>query len=325
MPAHPRRILLVALDNLGDLVFASALAAPLRAAFPDATIDVWCKQYTAAVAQLIPHIRRVIAADNFWAIPAHIERPRWRPFIESANDVRRAGYDVALLTGAPWRTAAAVATTRIPVRIALARHHNHHFLTHVLPAADPTRPVLEEQARLLGPLGVTAAVTRYELDASLLEPVRSAVAARLPSTFAALHPFASRRERCVSFREWSRIACAIADRGFDVLWVGTPGELSELRASGKAPGGLYTDQIGGSLAESAAAISLASVLIGHDSGPLHVAGAFGVPVVGVFTPGEPRRTFPQGVGPAAMIARAAPDDVTADVIIEEVDALFSRR
>ena len=49
--AAPERILIVALDNLGDLVFASALTPPLREAFPDATIDVWCKSYTAPVAR----------------------------------------------------------------------------------------------------------------------------------------------------------------------------------------------------------------------------------------------------------------------------------
>ena len=48
-----RRILLVALDNLGDLVFASALTPPLHAAFPTAQIDVWCKEYTAEVASQI--------------------------------------------------------------------------------------------------------------------------------------------------------------------------------------------------------------------------------------------------------------------------------
>jgi ADP-heptose:LPS heptosyltransferase len=54
---------------------------------------------------------------------------------------------------------------------------------------------------------------------------------------------------------------------------------------------------------------------------LHVAGAFGVPVVGVFAPGEPDRTFPQGVGPSRMIARPGPADISADDILREIDAL----
>jgi ADP-heptose:LPS heptosyltransferase len=54
---------------------------------------------------------------------------------------------------------------------------------------------------------------------------------------------------------------------------------------------------------------------------LHVAGALGVPVVGIFAPGEPLRTFPQGVGPSRMLARPSPADISAADIEREVDAL----
>src|SRR5262249_61303995 len=77
----PRRILLVSLDNLGDLVFASALTPPLQRAYPDAAIDVWSKRYTSDVAALIPHVFDVIAADPFWAVPSHVPKPRVLPFL----------------------------------------------------------------------------------------------------------------------------------------------------------------------------------------------------------------------------------------------------
>jgi ADP-heptose:LPS heptosyltransferase len=63
------------------------------------------------------------------------------------------------------------------------------------------------------------------------------------------------------------------------------------------------------------------VFAGHDSGPLHVAGAFGVPVLGVFAPGEPKRTFPQGTGPSRMIARPSPAGITAQEMLAELLAL----
>ena len=72
---------------------------------------------------------------------------------------------------------------------------------------------------------------------------------------------------------------------------------------------------------SAAALSLASIFVGHDSGPLHIAGAFGVPVVGIFAPGQPDRTFPQGIGPWRMIARPTPAGITAATILGEIYAL----
>ena len=317
-----RRVLLVALDNLGDLVFASALAPPMHAAYPDAVIDVWCKAYTADVAGLIPHVRSVIAANPFWAAARAHPRPRILPFLRSVREVRNARYDVAILSEAPWRTAAAVAAARIPVRVGLSRHRNAAFLTHMLDAQDAHKPVLREQARLLTVLGIESTTPRYRLDAERLGPFRAEVAAQLPNRFAALHPFASSRDRCVPLEEWTQLAVALHSRGMPVLWVGTTNELEELRQSHSHPPGHYVDRLGdGRLAVSAAALSLAALFVGHDSGPLHIAGAFGVPVVGVFAPGQPDRTFPQGVGPSRLIQRPSPAGIDAGTMLREIDAL----
>lgn len=319
--AKPSRILVVALDNLGDLVFASALTTPLREAFPDATIDLWSKTYTAPIARLIPHVSTVFDAEPFWAVRPGVQRPPMAQVFRAIGVIRKQRHDVAILSGAPWRTSAAVAATRIPMRIGLSRHRNRFFLTHVLPAENKHKPVLQEQARLLEPLGVHSTNPRYSLDTAPLGAARAELARVLPDQFVALHPFASSRDRCVPLAEWAQVAFALAAQRLQVLWVGTPNDLNELRRL-TLPRGMYIDQLGdGSLTTSAAALSMASRFAGHDSGPLHVAGAFGVPVVGVFAPGEPERTFPQGIGPSRMIAAPSPDRIRAVDILRELDAL----
>lgn len=320
--AGVRRILLVALDNLGDLVFASALTPALHAHYPEAAIDVWCKQYTAPIAPLVPHVRAVIAADPFWAVLPGRPRPPMLPFVRSVAAVRRNHYDLAVLSQAPWRCAAAVYAAGIPRRVGFARRHNERFLSDVVDAEDPGRPVVQEQARLLAPLGITSTEPRYWLDAAPLEGRRRALATQLPERFVAFHPFASVRSRCVPLTEWSQVAFALESRRIPVLWIGTTAELNELRFSHTHPKGVYVDQIGdGSLASTAAALSLAAAFAGHDSGPLHIAGALGVPVLGVYTPGQPARTFPQGIGPWRMIARPAPSDVDAGMMLRDLEAL----
>jgi len=317
-----RRVLLVALDNLGDLVFASALTPPIHAAFPDAIIDIWAKEYTADVARLIPHVRSVHAANPFWAASKAHVRPRIGQFIRSVVAVRNERYDVAILSEAPWRTAAAVAATRTPVRIGMARHRNTAFLSHVIPAEDAHKSVLREQARLLAVLGIESRNPKYRLEIGPLQPTRDRLSSALPSRFVALHPFASNRNRCVPLDEWTQLAFALKSRGLAVLWMGTGAELNELRGGFTHPRGYYADQLlDGSLRVSAAALSLASIFIGHDSGPLHIAGAFGVPVVGIFAPGQPDRTFPQGVGPSRMISRPSPAGITVATLLGEIDAL----
>lgn len=316
-----RRILLVSLDNLGDLVFASALTPPLHDALPDATIDVWCKAYTAPIAPLIPHVAGVIAADPFWAVPSHRQRPPIRPFLGSVVAVRRRHYDVAIVSEAPWRTAAAVAAGGIPVRIGLARHHNERFLTHVLAAEDQRKPVVQEQARLLEALSIQSHTTCYRLDATRLETARAGLTSRL-ARFVALHPFAADSRRCVALNEWMEVAAVLEARNTPVLWIGTSTELDRLRATMADRSGYFIDEVGdGSLTCTAAALSLATLFVGHDSGPLHLANALGTPVVGVYAPGQPERTFPQGTAPSRMVCSPTPVDITAPRILREIDML----
>jgi len=238
------------------------------------------------------------------------------------HQLRSRRYDVALLAAAPWRTAAAVAATRIPVRIGLRRRKNRAFLTDALPDENPREPVLSELARLLEPLGITALPLRYRLDPASLTTRRTRLMAPIPDSYVALHPFASKQNRCVALSVWIDLARRLSLRWASILWIGSPSELDALRTGASDPAWRFIDRDSdGTLADTAAALSGAKQFIGHDSGPLHIAGAFGVPVLGIFAPGEPLRTFPQGVGPARMLARPSPNGITVDDILREIDAL----
>jgi ADP-heptose:LPS heptosyltransferase len=318
----PQRILIVALDNLGDLVFTSALTPPLRERFPDASIDIWSKAYTADVARLVPHVGSVIAADPPWAVHPQRDRPSLGAFLRSVAAIRSSRYDVALLTGSAWRAAAAVWFTRTPTRIGGRRRRNAAFLTHVLSPDDPTRPVVQDQARLLAPLGIASPRATYALDASRLGTLRDSIAASLPSPFAALHPFAAVADKRTPLVAWIEVARRLGDRGLPVVWCGTTEELRALRDHDLPASSRCVDEWdGGSLVSTAATLSLASVFAGHDSGPLHVAASFGVPVLDVFVGGNPARYSPQGIGRSRVFRVASPAQTTGADILTEIDAL----
>ena len=326
------RILLVSLDNLGDVVFASSLTQPLRERFPNAAIDVWSKTYTADVARLIPHVRDVIASDPFWDKAPGRGKGAILPFIGALRRIRTTGYDAAIFAAAPWRTAVAVAFTGIPIRAGLSRRRNERFLTHALQPEDVHRPVLEEMARVLEPFGIQAMQPRYRLDdATLRDRVRRLQEGLFDQAterraLLALHPFASKRDRCVPLDVWRSVARRMSAQGYAILWIGSTVELDELRVMETDDGWRFIDRAGdGTLSDTAAALSMVSLFAGHDSGPLHIAGAFGVPVLGVFAPGEPQRTFPQGVAASRMIAKASPADVSEDEIVEQLATLSPLR
>src|SRR5580698_2991756 len=60
---RPRRIILVQLDHLGDAVLSTPLIAELRAAYPEATIDVLASPSNHEVFEGDPHVNRVQVAD----------------------------------------------------------------------------------------------------------------------------------------------------------------------------------------------------------------------------------------------------------------------
>ena len=319
----PARILLASLDNVGDLVFASALAPALRERFPGATLDVWCKAYAADVARLIPGVTRVVASDPFWDRAPGGAKGHLLPFVRSLVDIRRARYDLAVLASSQWRVAAALTLAGIPARIGRQRRRNQRWLTHALPEEDRSSPVVAELGRIAHALGATPQ-RHYRLEAGPLANRMATLATSIPGpSRVALHAFAGDRARCVGVATWRALAEGLVRRDIDVVWIGSATELAEIRAGGVSPRWHFADKVGsGALFDSAALIALSAAFVGHDSGPLHVAAALGIPALGIFTPGEPKRTFPQGPGPSRVIARPSPAGVTAEMMLTELDFLM---
>jgi ADP-heptose:LPS heptosyltransferase len=294
----------------------------LRERFPGARLDVWSKAYAADVARLIPGVTRIVASDPFWDRAPGRAKGRLLPFLRSLGEIRRARYDLAVLASSQWRVAAALALVGVPARIGRRRRRNQRWLTHILPEETRSSPAVVELGRIAHALGATPR-PHYRLDAAPLATRMRFLAESIscPSRVA-LHAFAGDRARCVGMGTWRAVADELVRRDVDVVWIGSGTELEDVRAGGVSPRWHFADTIGnGSLFDSAALIALSTAFVGHDSGPMHIAAALGVPVLGIFTPGEPQRTFPQGPGPSRIIARPSPAELTAEMMLRELDLL----
>src|SRR5262245_35264104 len=83
----PRRILLLRLERIGDLLMTLPAIADVRSLSPDAEIDIVVGHWNAAIAEAIPDVTRVEALDARWlardaggaGLPALLGRARrWR-------------------------------------------------------------------------------------------------------------------------------------------------------------------------------------------------------------------------------------------------------
>jgi heptosyltransferase-2 len=83
---------------------------------------------------------------------------------------------------------------------------------------------------------------------------------------------------------------ALRDAGLATVCCPGPGEDAAARAA--VPGAIVLPGLG--LGAYAAVCTGARVTVANDSGPMHLAAALDAPVLGVFGPGDPRRTRPWG-------------------------------
>jgi ADP-heptose:LPS heptosyltransferase len=306
------RILLIRPDHLGDLLLTTPALALLREALPaarlEALIGPWAVPALAGRTEL-DHVE-TCAFPGFTREPAGSPlAPYWRLAVE-ARRLRRARYDAALVLRADhWWGAALAAYAGIPLRLGYGVAESRGFLTHALPP-DLTQHSVDENwrlvaalVRLLGrplPRERPGPVVAVPLPAGELTAAQWLGARGVPARarLVAIHPGTGAAVKLWPSARWSAVGDALARRlEARVVVTGSAAERALVAAvvggmaepAVDAAGALDWEGLGGLFARSA-------LVLGVDSGPLHLAAALGVTTVHVFGPTAPARFGPRGRG-----------------------------
>jgi len=110
-----------------------------------------------------------------------------------------------------------------------------------------------------------------------------------------IHPGSGAAVKLWPEAKWGQVSRQLADAGADVFISGGPGEEA-LTGRVKAQAGTQIIDLGGktSFGVLAALMQRASLVLGVDSGPLHLAVAVGTPTVHLFGPADALRFGPWG-------------------------------
>jgi lipopolysaccharide heptosyltransferase II len=300
-----KRILLLRLRQIGDVVLTTPAVAALRSRFPHAHITYLVEPPAAPVLAGNCHIDEVIIVPKR-AAPAGLFADLalgWR--------LRRQGYDLAIdFHGGPRAsllTLLSGASRRIGYNIAA----RSWMYTDVVdrPRELRRRHSVENQWDLLTPLGFSQPTASHNpVEMPSHAEARAAIARRLAEArvgpdaeIAVIHVSASSPFRRWPLTSFVETASALA-RGPSrrVILTSGPSEQDAVdRIVREARAGLPADarerimNCGDfSLAELRALLERASLYIGGDSGPLHVAATTNVPIVAIFGPTPSERSIP---------------------------------
>jgi ADP-heptose:LPS heptosyltransferase len=292
--ADPRRILLLRLERIGDLVMALEAIRDVRSLAPRAHIDLVVGSWNAPLARAVPSVDRIETLDPRWlAREGHgvgmstLLRTAWswraRRYDLAINfepDVRSnlvaAAAGAAMTAG--WASGGGAPVLDVAADYDQASHttaNARRLVQRVFGRTPPesTRPLLA-----LPDQAIAAA-------AALLRP-------GLGRPLVGIHVSGGRAIKQWPPERFADVAARLADdRGAVIVATGSPGDrvlVSDLQAA-LAPRLVIDASVADGLLVSAALIGQLDVLITGDTGPMHLASAVGTPVVAVFGPSDPAR------------------------------------
>jgi heptosyltransferase-1 len=135
------------------------------------------------------------------------------------------------------------------------------------------------------------------------------------SNFAILNPGAGWGAKQWPAERYGEVARALADQGLRSILNYGPGEEELVRVAEAASGGTART-MSCTISELIALTRRARLFIGGDTGPLHLAAALRVPVVGIYGPTDPARNGPYGT--RSLVLRSA-ESVTSHARRAAVD------
>jgi heptosyltransferase-2 len=303
--AHAPRILVVRLDELGDMVLASGFFRELRRHHPAAHITLVASAPGAEIMAGSPHLDRVIAFRESVAAPL---RPLLMPFIARRFAHRYLSdgpYDLAIQPRwdvdtryASWIVHFSAANRRVAYASCVTPRKSvfNRGLDGLFTTVIDDRAVRHESDRgsvLLAALGFDTSTARTEVWPKPAPP-RAHIEAALARLSASAGPVVAMSPsgghsalKAWPVERFALVARALssADRATIVL-LGAPADrhlADELRALAALSPGQVVDLVGRTtLEEIVSILDLANVYIGNDTGLVHIASARGRPTVSMY-------------------------------------------
>jgi heptosyltransferase-1 len=303
------KLLILRLGSMGDIVHALPGAAALRRAFPSATIgwaveQRWSELLCAAGSEnaaSCPSEKPLVDMLHFintvaWR-KALFSDEMWKQAWSAMSALRAAHYELAVDFQGAWKSAGLALWSAAQERIGFDKPRERRAAIFYTRRVRATAPHVVDQG-----LELAATAARLEPGPADFPLPCSAVGEawcndelrrRGLQDFALLGPGGGWGAKLWPAENYGQVAAALASEGLPSLINFGPGEEELAHAVERASGGA-AQPLSCSLCELIALARRASIFVGGDSGPMHLAAALGVPVVAIFGPTDPARNGPYG-------------------------------
>lgn len=281
-----RRIAVLRLDHLGDVLMALPTLEALREALPKVQIDFWVGPWSQGAAEMAGQANRVVVFEAPW-----FSRPRkrgtWQGCKALSCLLREGKYDVVIDLRGDFRHILAMWMAKIPFRVGQTLTGGGFLLTHPVPHNHALHEV-EQGLEILRRIGIEPkpknpwpALNPSPENIEEASKIKKALGLQKP--LVAVHAMASTPAKRWPEEKWAQLLDALPPT-FDIVLVGGGADQAALeeiirkcRRKAASTAGMM------SLPVLAAFLKECRLFIGVDSGPAHMAAAVGTPVISLYS------------------------------------------
>lgn len=341
-------ILAVRLDNIGDVLMLGPALRAVKETSPQAQITLLASPGGAMAAPLLPWIDDVITWRPIWQDVGN--RMTFNPAYEREliDTLARRNFDAALIftsfSQTPHTPGYVCYLAGIPLRAGESNEFGGSTLSTQLQGAPIEMHQVERNLRLVEHLGFVARNRTLKVflshDAQATIPsLLNAVDIDLERPYIVLHPGASAKSRRFPSDRFGIVASQLQQRGWQVLVTGVEREAALLHeVQQNAPNvSILREKM--TLAQYAALIERAALVICNDTLPMHLADALCTPEVVLFSGTDYEEQWRPRSTVARLLRRPTPChpcylfecpiglpclDITPEEVVAEAETLLRR-
>lgn len=298
--AKVRKVLVIAIGEIGDMIRLFPFLKSLRGAFPDAEIvllttlpenhDVWKLLHKSI------RINRKIVIDI-----KNVHRSIL-PKLKLFNDLRKYGFDLTIDTS----RGGGMGPNSL-MSFLIGSRHRVGFRKEGIGCLNTVRVEFRDDEyigtqnlRLLEAIGISSAKAGTDIQVPHVSSYPDSLFDGLRWPVISMHPAANwnGQQRCWPPEYYSELAKKLMQEyGATIVLLGDKTEMNLTDKIAEKVKGTDIINMAGktTLAEAAMIIKKSHLFIGNDSSLLHIASALKVPAVGIFGPTSPEQVLPQSI------------------------------
>jgi len=302
-PSSAFNLLVMRLDNIGDVIMTSAALRSLRENLPEASITLMASPGGAQVAPLLPWVNEVLPHRTLWQdlgkLPFDPQR-EWALI----DTLRQRQFDAAIIftsfSQSPHPPALICALAGIPIRLGESKEQDLGTLTHSVPPAPDDLHQVERNLRLIDLVGFQVC------DRSLTLHIPDDAKTIVPHfPYLLLNPWTSCQSRNYDARRFAIAARTLSEStGYPVLVTGVEKDRDHAFPLLQILGDQAVNLIGRTtLPELVALIKQAKLVLTNNTSTMHIADAVRSPNVILFSGTEHECQWAPRHSPTRLLRR----------------------